>query len=90
MNLKPNNDRLESLSHKGTQIKNDEKITSGHEWIPGRRYVFLLEIDNKKTVNLGRFRRSEKMSRKAARLSEFKGYKPTIIDTKNNEVIAYK
>jgi len=70
-------------------MKNDEKIISEHKWIPWNRYLFLLEVDGKKTI-LGRFRRAENLRRTAERLAAFKGYLPTIVDTKKSVVIPYK
>ena len=71
-------------------MKNDEKIISEHKWIPWNRYLFLLEVDGKKTICLGRFRRAENLRRTARRLVALKGYLPTIVDTKKNEVVSYK
>lgn len=70
-------------------MKNDEKNISGYQWIPWNRYLFLLEIDGKKTIALGRFRRAEGLRRKAIQLQGYKGYLPTIVDTKKNEVIEH-
>ena len=60
-----------------------------YNWIPWSRYLLLLEIDNKKTIRLGRFRRSEGLCREAAGLATHKGYEPTIIDTKRNRNVAF-
>jgi len=66
------------------------KSNDQYKWIPWNRYLFLLEIDGKKTISLGRSRRVEGLRRTAERLAAFKGYLPTIVDTKKNEVVAYK
>ena len=51
-------------------------------YIPGQRYVFLLQIDGRRLIALGRFRRRETIDRLAGDLKKHKGYKPEIIDTR--------
>jgi len=55
------------------------------EWIPWQRYLLLLEIDGKKTVNLGRFRRKEGVCHTAQRLNTLKGYDAKVVDTKEQK-----
>jgi hypothetical protein len=54
------------------------------EWIPWQRYVMILRIDGVQK-NLGRFRRKEKLNRKAEELNMFRGYWAEVIDTKQEE-----
>lgn len=51
-------------------------------YIPYRRYVLMLKIDKNKEIYLGRFCRKKSVKREQNRLSDYKGYKPRVIDTK--------
>lgn len=57
----------------------------GLEWIPWQRYVLLLGIDGKRTINLGRFRRKEGVCQTVQRLNMLKGYEAKLIDTKKEK-----
>ena len=52
-----------------------------YEWIPGQRYMYILNIDGKDYF-AGRFRRAEGLRKEAQRQSCLKGINPRIIDTK--------
>jgi hypothetical protein len=51
------------------------------KYVSGKRYVFLLTIDGRQTITLGRYRRREGIERVADNLKRYRGYAPEIIDT---------
>lgn len=61
------------------QSKQTDTLPLG--WIPWQRYVLVLFSDGV-PKNLGRFRRKERVSRKAEDLNRLKGYAAEVIDTR--------
>lgn len=55
------------------------------KWIPWRRYVLRIRIDDAPPLFLGRFRLAKTARREASRLSQYAGYAPEVIDTKELE-----
>lgn len=64
------------------QYQNTTDLT----WIPWFRYALLLRIDDKKIINLGRFRFAISANKEALRLKKLRGYKPRVVDTKESEL----
>lgn len=58
-----------------------QNMRGGYQYIAGKRYVFLLHIDNLQTIVLGRYRRREGIEKIADNLKAYIGYRPEIIDT---------
>lgn len=52
------------------------------EWIPFKRFVLRLVVDEKKTIFLARFRQKRSAEKMFKKLKAYKGYRPEIVDTK--------
>ena len=63
--------------------------TENYKWIPWRRYVLLLGIDNQKNITT-RIPRKDTAAKVVERLSRYKGYAPEIFDTKTQEALSFK
>ncbi len=61
---------------------NKSKMKPSLTWIPWQRYALFLNMDDRQTVFLGRFRLKKSATREAVRLSVYAGYEPEVIDTK--------
>jgi len=57
------------------------------KWVPWQRYALCLGVDGKPPILLGRFRRREAPSREAERLRVYRGYLPSVFDTRREEII---
>ena len=55
------------------------------KWIPWKRYVLRIRIDDGRPIFLGRFRLAKTARREQLRLSVYAGYAPEVIDTKELE-----
>jgi len=65
------------------------KNISEHKWIPWRRYVLFLRIDNSKKKKIGRAPRRDLAIRAARRLMRYRGYEPEIFDTKRQTTVCH-
>jgi len=63
----------------------DQTTNHEHSWIPWRRYVLFLTIDNSKIKVMGRLPRKDSAAKAAERLKLYRGYVPEIFDTKIQE-----
>lgn len=59
-----------------------------HKWIPWRRYVLFLSIDNSKK-KISRLPRRDSAIRAALQLIRYRGYEPDIFDTKTQTRVNY-
>jgi len=61
--------------------------TIEHKWVPWRRYILFLSIDNKKKKKIARIPRKDSAVQAAEQLMSYKGYVPEIFDTKIQETV---
>lgn len=59
-----------------------------YQWIPWRRYVLLLSVDNLSKIII-RLPRKDSAARVVARLSRYKGYVPEVFDTKTRQMLDF-
>lgn len=57
-----------------------------YKWIPWRRYVLLLGVDNQKRI-ITRMSRKDSAAKVVERLSMYQGYAPEVFDTKKRQML---